>query len=216
MEILLVTELAREETYFLNTPISSHNDAIVFADLFFITFLLDFPFTTSMGRNKLSMRKSDNQTSRQVMYSKRKDAIVKKASELSVLCDTDVGLLMFSPTGRFTCFASNGRVEDIFLRFTSRPDELKGGYYNPNVENIDSLFEAGVYQQFLENAIEHVEQSKIASFNVQEEDPNTNESANSNIKRNLSSDEQYPEEANSPGPHLSLQFLKAQKNWNLA
>ncbi|KAF7140883.1 hypothetical protein RHSIM_Rhsim06G0156400 [Rhododendron simsii] len=57
---------------------------------------------------------------------------------------------------------------------------------------------------------------KIASFNVQEEDPNTDESANSNIKRNLSSDEQYPEEACSPGPHLSLQFLKSQKNWNLA
>lgn len=115
-----------------------------------------------MGRNKLSVRKIDNQTSRQVTYSKRKDAIVKKASELSVLCDTDVGLLMFSPTGRFTSFASNGRliwkghlfyvsfsysilffcffrkfltiflsfgrVEDIFLRFISRPDELKGGY----------------------------------------------------------------------------------------
>ncbi|XP_058220238.1 agamous-like MADS-box protein AGL104 isoform X1 [Rhododendron vialii] len=80
-----------------------------------------------MGWNKLSARKIDNQTSRQVMYSKRKDAIVKKASELSVLCDTDVGLLMFSPTGRFTSFASNGRVEDIFLRFISRPDELKGG-----------------------------------------------------------------------------------------
>ncbi|KAI8551856.1 hypothetical protein RHMOL_Rhmol06G0219700 [Rhododendron molle] len=224
-------------------------------DLFFITFLLDFPFTTSMGRNKLPVRKIDNQTSRQVMYSKRKDAIVKKASELSVLCDTDVGLLMFSPTGRFTSFASDGRVEDIFLRFISRPDELKGGsdflksgtakphekfylvvetiplsdsvrsrYYNPNVENIDSLFEAGVYQQFLENAIERVEQSKIAAFNVQEEDPNTDESANSNIirfdcsmfYRNLSRDEQYPEEAYSPGPHLSLQFLKAQKNWNLA
>ncbi|KAG5545485.1 hypothetical protein RHGRI_017846 [Rhododendron griersonianum] len=56
----------------------------------------------------------------------------------------------------------------------------------------------------------------IASFNVREEDLNTDESANSNIKRNLSSDEQYPEEACSPGPHLSLQFLKAQKNWNLA
>ncbi|KAE9457782.1 hypothetical protein C3L33_10320, partial [Rhododendron williamsianum] len=185
-----------------------------------------------MGWNKLSVRKIDNQTSRQVMYSKRKDAIVKKASELSVLCDTDVGLLMFSPTGLriSSCDLLAGLrtergayMDEEYL--SGRLKQLKqegemlekiAKYYNPNVENIDSLFEAGVYQQFLENAIERVEQSKIASFNVREEDPNTDESANSNIIRNLSSDEQYPEEAYSLGPHLSLQFLKAQKNWNLA
>ncbi|KAH7859700.1 hypothetical protein Vadar_004501 [Vaccinium darrowii] len=183
-----------------------------------------------MGWNTLPVRRTDNQTSRQVIYSKRKDVIVKKASELSVLCDTDVGLLMFSPTGRLTSFTSNGRIEDIFLRFISRPGELKGGpildeeylsrrlkqlkqegemlekmakllestlyklngqqretqekmrYYNPNVENIESLFEAGVYQQFLENAIERVEQSKTTSFDAREHVPNTDKSANSNIQ----------------------------------
>jgi hypothetical protein len=56
------------------------------------------------------MKKIDNPSSRQVTYSKRRDGIVKKATELSVLCGTDVGLLMFSPTGRLTCFASNGRL----------------------------------------------------------------------------------------------------------
>ncbi|KAL7000221.1 hypothetical protein U1Q18_001369, partial [Sarracenia purpurea var. burkii] len=62
----------------------------------------------SMGRNKLSVRRIENPASRQIIYSKRKDGIVKKANELSVLCDTDVGLIMFSPTGRLTSFASNG------------------------------------------------------------------------------------------------------------
>ncbi|KAL0328056.1 UNVERIFIED_CONTAM: Agamous-like MADS-box protein [Sesamum calycinum] len=80
-----------------------------------------------MGRKKLAMRRIENPTSRQVTYTKRKDGIVKKANELSVLCDTDVALIMFSPTGRLTSFASNGRVEDIFLRFVDRPDELRGG-----------------------------------------------------------------------------------------
>ncbi|XP_059450876.1 agamous-like MADS-box protein AGL104 [Corylus avellana] len=80
-----------------------------------------------MVRKKLLMKKIDNPSSRQVTYSKRRDGIVKKATELSVLCGTDVGLLMFSPTGRLTCFASNGRIEDIFLRFLDRPNELRGG-----------------------------------------------------------------------------------------
>ncbi|KAL0405572.1 UNVERIFIED_CONTAM: Agamous-like MADS-box protein, partial [Sesamum latifolium] len=61
-----------------------------------------------MGRKKLAMRRIENPTSRQVTYAKRKDGIIKKAKELSVLCDTDVALIMFSPTGRLTSFASNG------------------------------------------------------------------------------------------------------------
>jgi hypothetical protein len=63
-----------------------------------------------MGRNKLPMKKIDNPSRRKITYSKRRDGIIKKATELSVLCDTDVGLLMFSPNGRLTTFASNGRL----------------------------------------------------------------------------------------------------------
>lgn len=37
---------------------------------------------------------------RQTKYSKRKIGILKKARELAVLCDTDLALLMFSPTGK--------------------------------------------------------------------------------------------------------------------
>ncbi|GFS31883.1 AGAMOUS-like 30 [Actinidia rufa] len=187
----------------------------------------------SMGRNKLLVKRIESPTTRQVIYSKRKDGIVKKANELSILCDTDVGLIMFSPTGRLTSFASNGRVEDIFLRFINRPDELKGGYYNPNVEKIGSLFEAGVHQQFLENAIQHIGQSKAklvgsrivqqpnddveaAPFYVANDDSYRDESENPDIRRDPSSVEQYGEEICSMGPHLSLNFLKVQKNWNLS
>ncbi|KAL8038034.1 hypothetical protein ABFX02_11G077100 [Erythranthe guttata] len=84
-----------------------------------------------MGRKKLPMRRIENPTSRQATYAKRKDGIFKKANELSILCDTDVALIMFSPTGRLTSFSSTGsRVEDIFLRFVDRPDELRGGPIN--------------------------------------------------------------------------------------
>ncbi|XP_051115141.1 agamous-like MADS-box protein AGL104 [Andrographis paniculata] len=84
-----------------------------------------------MGRKKLAMKRIENPTARQVTYMKRKDGIIKKASELSILCDTDVGLIMFSPAGRLSTFATTGsRVEDIFLRFVDRPDELRGGPIN--------------------------------------------------------------------------------------
>ncbi|XP_042043094.1 agamous-like MADS-box protein AGL104 [Salvia splendens] len=131
-----------------------------------------------MGRKKLTMRLIENPTSRQLTYTKHKEGIIKKAGELAVLCGTDVALIMFAPSGRPASFASNGRIEDILLRFVDRPDELRGGpinheeeleekldkltrkqresqekmrYYEPNVEKTNSALEAGVYQQFLTN-----------------------------------------------------------------
>ncbi|KAL6553579.1 hypothetical protein OROGR_007421 [Orobanche gracilis] len=85
-----------------------------------------------MGRKKLPIGRIENAAARQVTYAKRRDGIVKKAKELSVLCDTDVAIIMFSPIGRPTTFASNGslQVEDIFLRFVDRPGELRGGPIN--------------------------------------------------------------------------------------
>ncbi|XP_073060218.1 agamous-like MADS-box protein AGL104 [Primulina eburnea] len=55
-----------------------------------------------MGRKKLAMRRIENAATRQVTYAKRKDGIVKKASELSLLCDTNVAVVMFSPARRLS------------------------------------------------------------------------------------------------------------------
>ncbi|WJZ99515.1 hypothetical protein VitviT2T_017953 [Vitis vinifera] len=79
-----------------------------------------------MGRKKLVMQKLGNPSSRQVTFTKRKDGIVKKATELSILCGADVGLIMFSPKGRSITFASGGRVEDIFIRWIAQAAELTG------------------------------------------------------------------------------------------
>lgn len=63
-----------------------------------------------MGRKKLAMKRIENSKFRQIAYAKRKDGIVKKTNELSILCDTDVALIMVSPTGCLTTFPSNGRL----------------------------------------------------------------------------------------------------------
>lgn len=47
-----------------------------------------------------------NPTSRQVTFSKRRNGLLKKAYELSVLCDAEVGVIIFSATGRLSEFAS--------------------------------------------------------------------------------------------------------------
>lgn len=62
-----------------------------------------------MGRLKLKIKRLESSSNRQVTYSKRRNGIVKKAKELSILCDIDIVLLMFSPTGRPTLFQGERR-----------------------------------------------------------------------------------------------------------
>ncbi|XP_030539250.1 MADS-box transcription factor 23-like isoform X2 [Rhodamnia argentea] len=59
-----------------------------------------------MGRGKIAIRRIDNSTSRQVTFSKRRSGLLKKARELSILCDAEVGLIIFSSTGKLHEYAS--------------------------------------------------------------------------------------------------------------
>ncbi|XP_065872997.1 truncated transcription factor CAULIFLOWER D-like isoform X2 [Euphorbia lathyris] len=67
-----------------------------------------------MGRGKVELKRIENSTSRQVTFSKRRNGLLKKAFELSILCDAEVALLIFSPTGRAYQFASHDMDRTIF------------------------------------------------------------------------------------------------------
>ncbi|XP_073056375.1 agamous-like MADS-box protein AGL11 isoform X2 [Primulina eburnea] len=60
-----------------------------------------------MGRGKVELKRIENPTNRQVTFSKRRNGLLKKAFELSVLCDAEVALLIFSPSGRAYQFSSH-------------------------------------------------------------------------------------------------------------
>lgn len=53
-----------------------------------------------MASEKIKIKKIDNATARQVTFSKRRRGLFKKAEELSVLCEADVALIIFSSTGK--------------------------------------------------------------------------------------------------------------------
>uniref|UniRef100_J3MAL3 MADS-box domain-containing protein n=1 Tax=Oryza brachyantha TaxID=4533 RepID=J3MAL3_ORYBR len=73
------------------------------------------------GRREV--RRIEDATSRQVTFSKRRKGLLKKASELSVLCDAEVALLVFSPRGRFFHFASAPSLEETIDRYISHSQE---------------------------------------------------------------------------------------------
>ncbi|KAL0699677.1 hypothetical protein Bca4012_055799 [Brassica carinata] len=71
-----------------------------------------------MGRVKLKIKRLESTGNRQVTYLKRKSGILKKAKELSILCDIDILLLMFSHTGKPTVFhGEHSCIEEVISKF---------------------------------------------------------------------------------------------------
>ncbi|KAF9622698.1 hypothetical protein IFM89_032619 [Coptis chinensis] len=66
-----------------------------------------------MVREKIQIKKITNTTARQVTFSKRRRGLFKKAEELSILCDADVALIIFSATGKLFEFSSSSMKEII-------------------------------------------------------------------------------------------------------
>ncbi|CAI9764993.1 unnamed protein product [Fraxinus pennsylvanica] len=70
-----------------------------------------------MGRGKIEIKKIENSNSRQVTFSKRRQGLLKKAYELSVLCEADVAVIIFSSTGKLFEFSSSN-MQTILSRYS--------------------------------------------------------------------------------------------------
>ncbi|KAL0538477.1 hypothetical protein IC582_027498 [Cucumis melo] len=90
-----------------------------------------------MVRGKTQMRLIENATSRQVTFSKRRNGLMKKAFELSVLCDAEVALIIFSPRGKLYEFASSS-MQATIERYRKRA-KTKEALDPPFVNNIVQL-----------------------------------------------------------------------------
>ncbi|CAK9133180.1 unnamed protein product [Ilex paraguariensis] len=60
-----------------------------------------------LGRGKIEIKRIENTTNRQVTFCKRRNGLLKKAYELSVLCDAEVSLIVFSSRGRLYEYSNN-------------------------------------------------------------------------------------------------------------
>ncbi|KAL7161165.1 hypothetical protein ACSBR2_041763 [Camellia fascicularis] len=70
-----------------------------------------------MGRGKVELKRIENKINRQVTFSKRRSGLLKKAHEISVLCDADVGLIIFSTKGKLFEYSTTSCMERILERY---------------------------------------------------------------------------------------------------
>ncbi|KHN02780.1 MADS-box transcription factor 17-like isoform X2 [Glycine soja] len=64
-----------------------------------------------MGRGKVVLERIQNKINRQVTFSKRRNGLLKKAFELSVLCDAEIALVIFSSRGKLFQYSSTEIIE---------------------------------------------------------------------------------------------------------
>ncbi|XP_028763606.1 truncated transcription factor CAULIFLOWER A [Neltuma alba] len=70
-----------------------------------------------MGRGRVELKRIENKINRQVTFSKRRSGLVKKAREISVLCDAEVALIIFSTKGKLSHYSSDPCMERILERY---------------------------------------------------------------------------------------------------
>lgn len=68
-----------------------------------------------MARGKIQLKRIENPVHRQVTFCKRRTGLLKKAKELSVLCDAEIGVVIFSPQGKLFELATKGYLIIIYL-----------------------------------------------------------------------------------------------------
>ncbi|RWW29000.1 hypothetical protein GW17_00006496 [Ensete ventricosum] len=72
-----------------------------------------------MGRGRVQLKRIENKINRQVTFSKRRSGLLKKAHEISVLCDAEVALIIFSTKGKLYEYSTDSRFAFLISSFPS-------------------------------------------------------------------------------------------------
>nr|ALF08454.1 SEPALATA-3 [Thalictrum thalictroides]ALF08455.1 SEPALATA-3 [Thalictrum thalictroides]ALF08456.1 SEPALATA-3 [Thalictrum thalictroides]ALF08457.1 SEPALATA-3 [Thalictrum thalictroides]ALF08458.1 SEPALATA-3 [Thalictrum thalictroides] len=97
-----------------------------------------------MGRGRVELKRIENKINRQVTFAKRRNGLLKKAYELSVLCDAEVALIIFSNRGKLYEFCSSSSM----LKTLERYQKCSYGGPEPNVSAREAQ-EHSSHQEYL-------------------------------------------------------------------
>ncbi|XP_051116391.1 agamous-like MADS-box protein AGL9 homolog isoform X2 [Andrographis paniculata] len=97
-----------------------------------------------MGRGRVELKRIENKINRQVTFAKRRNGLLKKAYELSVLCDAEVALIIFSNRGKLYEFCSSSSM----LKTLERYQKCNYGAPETNVSAREAL-ELSSQQEYL-------------------------------------------------------------------
>lgn len=78
---------------------------------------------TTTGRKKIEIKEIVKDSNKQVTFSKRRTGLFKKASELCILCNAQIAIIVFSPADKAFCFGQPS-VEALIRRYEGTTCEV--------------------------------------------------------------------------------------------
>ena len=79
-----------------------------------------------MGRRKIDIVRIENERHRQVTFTKRKSGLMKKATELAILCDAQVAVVVFGANQKMSVYSSQPMDEMLehYRSYNETPEVL--------------------------------------------------------------------------------------------
>ena len=78
-----------------------------------------------MGKRKIEMAKIKDKLNSQITYYKRKKGLIKKATELSLLCDVNILLVIVDKKNRLSITNSSNSCQDFLNNYLHNPKPTK-------------------------------------------------------------------------------------------
>ncbi|XP_035385615.1 myocyte enhancer factor 2cb isoform X9 [Electrophorus electricus] len=105
-----------------------------------------------MGRKKIQITRIMDERNRQVTFTKRKFGLMKKAYELSVLCDCEIALIIFNSTNKLFQYASTD-MDKVLLKYTEYNEPHESRTNSDIVEALSKKDSKGDESLELESAL---------------------------------------------------------------
>ncbi|KAM9393887.1 myocyte enhancer factor 2cb isoform 9-T9 [Pholidichthys leucotaenia] len=105
-----------------------------------------------MGRKKIQITRIMDERNRQVTFTKRKFGLMKKAYELSVLCDCEIALIIFNSTNKLFQYASTD-MDKVLLKYTEYNEPHESRTNSDIVEALNKKENKGGESPELESAL---------------------------------------------------------------
>ncbi|XP_016649470.1 PREDICTED: floral homeotic protein AGAMOUS [Prunus mume] len=125
-----------------------------------------------IGRGKIEIKRIENTTNRQVTFCKRRNGLLKKAYELSVLCDAEVALIVFSTRGRLYEYANNSVRATIDRYKKACTDSTNGGSVSEANTQVNSAVTTCMASRRqireIQNSNRHILGEALSTLNIKE------------------------------------------------
>ncbi|XP_071721899.1 agamous-like MADS-box protein MADS9 [Rutidosis leptorrhynchoides] len=120
-----------------------------------------------MGRPKIDIKFVENSSNRHVTYSNRRNGIMKKAKEITVLCDAKVSLIVCANSGKMHEYTSSSTdLVEVLDQYHKKSGERLWDFKHENLEN--EIERVKTENDSMEILLRHMKGEDISSLKLTE------------------------------------------------